>query len=229
MTGPPPTRKAGSRDSGSSWRRCFTPGRWRCARHRAAGGAPAAGYLGGARSGAAPTQRSLLGSARSPGAGGGGVHRPGPAHRRLLRRGELRPGGGSARLWPLRRRAADLVRSVRSSAAYTRGGSCDRRERAAAVRRRRASLPKALEQVTDPGARRGIPYSIASILAIVVTAGVVTAGLSGCARSFRSAGDFAADLPQEARPAWRPVLPRQASLHRPERGDHPPPRADDRR
>ena len=40
--------------------------------------------------------------------------------------------------------------------------SCDRRERAAAVRRRRASLPKALEQVTDPGARRGIPYSIAS-------------------------------------------------------------------
>ena len=27
---------------------------------------------------------------------------------------------------------------------------------------------------------------------------VVTAGLSGCGRSFRSAGDFAADLPQEA-------------------------------
>ena len=52
---------------------------------------------------------------------------------------------------------------------------------------------EALEQVTDPRARRGIRHSIASTLAMVVAA-----GLSGCGRSFRSAGDFAADLPQEA-------------------------------
>jgi Domain of unknown function (DUF4338)/DDE_Tnp_1-associated len=57
----------------------------------------------------------------------------------------------------------------------------------------RASLLEALEQVTDPRARRGIRHSIASTLAMVVAA-----GLSGCGRSFRSAGDFAADLPQEA-------------------------------
>lgn len=57
----------------------------------------------------------------------------------------------------------------------------------------RTSLPKALEQVTDPRARRGIRHSIASTLAMVVAA-----GLSGAGRSFRSAGDFAADLPQDA-------------------------------
>ncbi len=57
----------------------------------------------------------------------------------------------------------------------------------------RASLLKALEQVTDPRARRGIRHSIASTLAMVVAA-----GLSGAGRSFRSAGDFVADLPQDA-------------------------------
>lgn len=57
----------------------------------------------------------------------------------------------------------------------------------------RSSLLKALEQVTDPRARRGIRHSIASTLAIVVTA-----GLSGAGRSFRAVGDFAADLPQDA-------------------------------
>ncbi len=57
----------------------------------------------------------------------------------------------------------------------------------------RTSLLKALEQVTDPRARRGIRHNIASTLAMVVAA-----GLSGAGRSFRSAGDFAADLPQDA-------------------------------
>jgi len=57
----------------------------------------------------------------------------------------------------------------------------------------RASLLKALEQITDPRARRGIRHSIASTLAMVVAA-----GLPGAGRSFRSAGDFAADLPEDA-------------------------------
>jgi predicted transposase YbfD/YdcC len=57
----------------------------------------------------------------------------------------------------------------------------------------RTSLLKALEQVTDPRARRGIRHSIASTLAMVVAA-----GLSGAGRSFRAVGDFTADLPQDA-------------------------------
>ena len=57
----------------------------------------------------------------------------------------------------------------------------------------RLSLLKALEQVTDPRARRGIRHSIASTLAMVVAA-----GLSGAGRSFRSVGDFTSDLPQDA-------------------------------
>ena len=57
----------------------------------------------------------------------------------------------------------------------------------------RSSLLKALEQVTDPRARRGIRHGIASTLAMVVAA-----GLSGAGRSFRAVGDFAADLPQDA-------------------------------
>ncbi len=57
----------------------------------------------------------------------------------------------------------------------------------------RLSLLKALEQITDPRARRGIRHSIASTLAMVVAA-----GLPGAGRSFRSVGDFTADLPQDA-------------------------------
>jgi hypothetical protein len=58
---------------------------------------------------------------------------------------------------------------------------------------RHLSLLKALEQITDPRARRGIRHSIASTPAMVVAA-----GLSGAGRSFRSVGDFTADLPQDA-------------------------------
>ena len=57
----------------------------------------------------------------------------------------------------------------------------------------RGSLLEALEQVTDPRAKRGIRHTIASTLAMVAAA-----GLAGSGRSFRSAGDFVADLPQEA-------------------------------
>ncbi len=69
------------------------------------------------------------------------------------------------------------------------------------------SLPGLLEQLADPRARRGIRHKIPVTLAIVVAA-----GLSGCARSFRSAGDFAADLPQDALgrlgARWHPVKKR---------------------
>jgi len=69
------------------------------------------------------------------------------------------------------------------------------------------SLPGLLEQLADPRARRGIRHKISVTLAIVVAA-----GLSGCARSFRSAGDFAADLPQDALgrlgARWHPVKKR---------------------
>jgi hypothetical protein len=58
---------------------------------------------------------------------------------------------------------------------------------------RHLSLLKALEQITDPRARRGIRHSIASTPAMVVAA-----GLSGAGRNFRSVGDFTADLPQDA-------------------------------
>jgi hypothetical protein len=52
---------------------------------------------------------------------------------------------------------------------------------------------------------------------------VVAAGLSGCGRSFRSAGDFVADLPQEALARlgarWHPVqrryiAPDEATIRR---------------
>jgi len=82
----------------------------------------------------------------------------------------------------------------------------------------RASLLEALERVTGPRARRGIRHSIASTLAMVAAA-----GLPGSGRSFRSAGDFAADLPQEALArlgaGWHPVqrryiAPNEATIRR---------------
>ena len=57
----------------------------------------------------------------------------------------------------------------------------------------RASLLEALAGVSDPRKKRGIRHQIAPTLAMVAAA-----GLSGSGRSFRSAGDFVADLPQEA-------------------------------
>lgn len=57
----------------------------------------------------------------------------------------------------------------------------------------RASLLEALATVSDPRKKRGIRHQIAATLTMVAAA-----GLSGSGRSFRSAGDFAAGLPQEA-------------------------------
>jgi hypothetical protein len=57
----------------------------------------------------------------------------------------------------------------------------------------RASLLEVLGGLTDPRARRGIRHKAAATLTMVTAA-----GLSGCGRSFRSAADFIADLPQEA-------------------------------
>lgn len=57
----------------------------------------------------------------------------------------------------------------------------------------RASLLEVLAAVSDPRNKRGIRHQIAATLTMVAAA-----GLSGCGRSFRSVGDFVADLPQEA-------------------------------
>jgi hypothetical protein len=57
----------------------------------------------------------------------------------------------------------------------------------------RASLLEALATVSDPRKKRGIRHQIAATLTMVAAA-----GLSGSGRSFRSAGDFVAGLPQEA-------------------------------
>jgi hypothetical protein len=57
----------------------------------------------------------------------------------------------------------------------------------------RASLLEVLAAVSDPRKKRGIRHQIAATLTMVAAA-----GLSGCGRSFRSVGDFVADLPQEA-------------------------------
>ena len=80
------------------------------------------------------------------------------------------------------------------------------------------SLPELLERLVDPRARRGVRHKISVTLAMAVAA-----GLSGCARSFRSVGDFAADLPQDALERlgarWHPVkcryiAPDEATIRR---------------
>ena len=68
----------------------------------------------------------------------------------------------------------------------------------------RASLLEALAKVSDPRKKRGIRHQIAATLTMVAAA-----GLANCGRSFRSAGDFVADLPQDALARlgarWHPV------------------------
>lgn len=56
-----------------------------------------------------------------------------------------------------------------------------------------ASLLDILGGLTDPRAKRGVRHKVAATLTMVTAA-----GLSGYGRSFRSAADFIADLPQEA-------------------------------
>lgn len=82
----------------------------------------------------------------------------------------------------------------------------------------RASLLEALAAVSDPRNKRGIRHQIAATLTMVVAA-----GLANCGRSFRSAGDFVADLPQDALARlgarWHPVrrcyiAPNEATIRR---------------
>lgn len=79
-------------------------------------------------------------------------------------------------------------------------------------------LRAALEKLSDPRAKRGIRHQVATTLTMVVAA-----GLSGCGRSFRSVGDFVADLPQEALgrlgARWHPITrryipPNEATIRR---------------
>jgi len=79
-------------------------------------------------------------------------------------------------------------------------------------------LRAVLDGLTDPRAKRGIRHSVPSTLTMVVAA-----GLSGCGRSFRSVGDFVADLPQDALERlgarWHPVrrrhiAPNEATIRR---------------
>jgi Domain of unknown function (DUF4338)/DDE_Tnp_1-associated len=103
--------------------------------------------------------------------------------------------GKVKRVWvrPLHRRAAEILSAPFDHPLLTREEAHVIDLNALPLSGGRASLLEALEQVTDPRARRGIRHSIASTLAMVVAA-----GLSGSGRSFRSAGDFVADLPQDA-------------------------------
>ena len=82
----------------------------------------------------------------------------------------------------------------------------------------RASLLEALAKVSDPRKKRGIRHQIAATLTMVAAA-----GLANCGRSFRSAGDFVADLPQDALARlgarWHPVRgcyipPNEATIRR---------------
>lgn len=82
----------------------------------------------------------------------------------------------------------------------------------------RGSLLEALEAVRDPRKKRGIRHQIAATPTMVAAA-----GLPGCGRSFRSVGDFVADLPQEALARlgarWHPVrryyiAPDEATIRR---------------
>ncbi len=192
---------------------------------RAAGEPGAEPGVGGAGPGAAPAARRLPGRRRAPGAGGGDVHRPLAADRRLLCGGELRPGRGHARLRAQRR---PLPPSRQHQAGVAAPAAPPRRPDPSApfdhpllareetrvtglnslpLSGERASLLEVLGGLTDPRARRGIRHKLAATLTMVVAA-----GLSGCGRSFHSAGDFVADLPQEALARlgarWHPVQQR---------------------
>jgi hypothetical protein len=109
--------------------------------------------------------------------------------------GTWRHHGNIKRVWlrPLHRRAAQILSAPLDHPLLARTEVPVIDLNALAFSGGRASLLEALSAVSDPRARRGIRHRIASTLAMVAAA-----GLSGCGRSFRSAGDFVAGLPQEA-------------------------------
>lgn len=109
--------------------------------------------------------------------------------------GRYRHHGNPKRVWvrPLHRAAAAILSAPFDHPLLTREEAHVIDLNALPLSGGRASLLEVLGQVSDPRAKRGIRHQVAATLAIVVAA-----GLSGSGRSFRSAGDFAADLPQDA-------------------------------
>jgi hypothetical protein len=109
--------------------------------------------------------------------------------------GTWRRHGNVKRVWlrPLHRHAAQILSAPFDHPLLTREENPVIDLNALPFSGGRASLLEALAAVADPRRKRGIRHQIAATLTMVAAA-----GLSGCGRSFRSVGDFVADLPQEA-------------------------------
>ena len=120
--------------------------------------------------------------------------------------GTWRHHGHVKRVWmrPLHRRAAQILSAPFDHPLLAREETRVIDLNALPLAGERASLLEVLGGLTDPRKRRGIRHSVAATLTMVVAA-----GLAGCGRSFRSAGDFVADLPQDALARlgarWHPV------------------------
>ena len=117
--------------------------------------------------------------------------------RHLLRRsaGTWHHHGSPKRVWvyPLHRRAPEILSAPFDHPLLTREEPRVINLNALPLAGDRASLLEVLGGLADPRAKRGIRHQVAATLTMVTAA-----GLSGCGRSFRSAADFIADLPQEA-------------------------------
>jgi GNAT superfamily N-acetyltransferase len=103
--------------------------------------------------------------------------------------------GSPKRVWvyPLHRRAPEILSAPFDHPLLTREEPRVINLNALPLAGDRASLLEVLGGLADPRAKRGIRHQVAATLTMVTAA-----GLSGCGRSFRSAADFIADLPQEA-------------------------------
>ena len=103
--------------------------------------------------------------------------------------------GSPKRVWvyPLHRRAPEILSAPFDHPLLTREEPRVINLNALPLAGDRASLLEVLGGLADPRAKRGIRHQVAATLTMVTAA-----GLSGCGRSFRSAADFVADLPQEA-------------------------------
>lgn len=134
--------------------------------------------------------------------------------------GRYRYHGNPKRVWlrPLHRRAIQILSAPFDHPLLTRKENRVIDLNALPFTGGRASLLEALAVVSDPRKKRGIRHQIAATLTMVAAA-----GLPGAGRSFRSAGDFAADLPQEALARlgarWHPVrrcyiAPNEATIRR---------------
>jgi hypothetical protein len=134
--------------------------------------------------------------------------------------GRYRHHGSIKRVWirPLHRRAAQILSAPFDHPLLAREESRVIDLNALPLAGERASLLEVLGQLTDPRKKRGVRHSAAATLTMVVAA-----GLSGCGRSFRSAGDFVAGLPQDALARlgarWHParrryIAPDEATIRR---------------